>query len=86
MRMTTWATAAGFAGCLTILAALTASTAPAGAEEWCGFKDKAGARIHCGYSSLQECKELTGKKNAVCMPDPAFAQQERRRKPSARPA
>ena len=84
MRIVTWSAAIVLTGCLT--ATLVASTVPARAEEWCGFKDKEGAQVHCGYSSLQECKELTAAKDSVCMPDPGFAQREERRAPSTRPA
>jgi hypothetical protein len=83
MRIMTATTA--FAVGLTMIGTLV-SAAPARADEWCGFKDKEGAQVHCGYSSLQECKELTAAKDSVCMPDPGFAQREERRPPSTRPA
>ena len=55
-----------------LLALITASNARA--EEWCGFIDKEHAPVHCGYSSLAECKQAIGdKKDAYCMPDPGFA-------------
>ncbi len=55
-----------------LLALIAVSTARA--EEWCGFIDKEGAPVHCGYSSLEQCKQSTGdKKDAYCMPDPGFA-------------
>ena len=55
-----------------LLALLAISTASA--AEWCGFVDKAHAPVHCGYSSLTECKQsLADKKDAYCMPDPGFA-------------
>jgi hypothetical protein len=55
-----------------LLALVTFSTA--GAAEWCGFIDKVHAPVHCGYSSLEQCKQSLGdKKNAYCMPDPGFA-------------
>lgn len=79
------ATASALVAGLTMMGTFAAS-APARADEWCGFKDKQGAQVHCGYSSLQECKELTGAKDSVCMPDPGFAQREDRRPPSTRPA
>jgi hypothetical protein len=59
--------------------ALAASTAPVRAEEWCGFHDKAGAQVRCGYSSLDECKHKLGDKNTVCLPSPSFASDGRRR-------
>ena len=85
MRIVTWTAAVGVAGCLMTIGALAASSAPARAQEWCGFKDKQGAQVRCGYSSLQECKELTGKKDSVCMPDPSFAQRDGGHRKSARP-
>jgi len=53
--------------------------APAAAQDWCGFHQKAHSRVHCGYSSLQQCKQAlsdkTDKKDAdktvTCLPDPA---------------
>ncbi|HVZ50453.1 MAG TPA: DUF3551 domain-containing protein [Pseudolabrys sp.] len=76
---------AGLAVCL--FGTLTAATTtPARADEWCGFKDKEGAPVRCGYSSLQECKQFTGAKDSVCMPDPGFALREERRARSTRPA
>ena len=66
----------GFAGALAVAAVLALSSAPAGAADWCGFKQKAHSRVHCGYSSLQTCKQAladkkTGDKTVTCMPDPA---------------
>ena len=55
--------------------------APASASDWCGFRQKAHSRVHCGYSSLQVCKakladkkptdKKTRDKPVICMPDPA---------------
>ena len=65
------------------IAGAIALSAPAGAQDWCGFRDQANSQVRCGYSSLQECKQaLTdtkdgGKKEAksgasvVCLPDPS---------------
>jgi hypothetical protein len=52
------------------------SAGPAGAEGWCGFHRKAGAQVHCGYSTQQACKQAladkkNGDKDVTCMPDPA---------------
>ena len=63
----------GLAAGLSLAAALSA---PASAQDWCGFHQKAHSLVRCGYSSLQECKQaLAGKKDgdktAVCLPDPA---------------
>jgi hypothetical protein len=65
----------GLAGALSLAATLAFSTAPAGAVDWCGFQQKAHARVHCGYSSLETCKQAladkkTGDKTVTCMPDP----------------
>lgn len=65
----------GLAGGLAI-AAMLALTAPASAADWCGFQQKAHSRVHCGYSSLDVCKQAlankkTGDKTVTCMPDPA---------------
>jgi hypothetical protein len=57
-----------------LTAFLALSITAARADEWCGFIDKAHAPVHCGYSSLTECKQsLSDKKDAYCMPDPGFA-------------
>jgi hypothetical protein len=49
------------------------------AAYWCGFLDKAGAQVRCGFVSQQDCEKALGDaKDAVCMPDPAFALNERR--------
>jgi hypothetical protein len=62
------------------VACLAATMSPARADEWCGFIDKAGAPVRCGFSSLTECKQALGdKKDAYCMPDPTFAGNEHRR-------
>ena len=86
MRIANLAAASGLACCLTVVGILAASSAPARAEEWCGFKDKQGAQVHCGYSSLHKCKQLMDKKNGVCMPDPSFARTDGGHRNSARPA
>jgi len=51
---------------------------PAGAADWCGFQQKAGSRVQCGFSSLQQCKralsdkkDKDGDKSVTCLPDPA---------------
>lgn len=50
-----------------------ATAAPAGAEEWCGFHDKTGSRVRCGYTSQSGCKQKVAGKDPVCMPNPDFA-------------
>lgn len=55
-----------------LLALITVSSASA--AEWCGFIDKEGAPVHCGYSTVEQCKQSLGdKKGGYCMPDPGFA-------------
>ena len=61
------------------IAALTLPVATAHAEDYCGFKDHKGARIHCGYSSMTECRQSIGGKDTICMPDPEFAMRDRKR-------
>jgi hypothetical protein len=63
-------------GILAIASAMTLPTA-ASAQDWCGFHQKAGSRVRCGYTSVQHCKQaLTDKKDAgkpvTCLPDPSF--------------
>jgi hypothetical protein len=73
--------AIGLAGALAATA-LLAMPAAGNAQEWCGYHQKAGARVHCGYSSRQVCQPaLSGKSDAkkekktttavVCKPDPS---------------
>jgi hypothetical protein len=77
MRFATWLAGGVLVLALTTVAALAApaaSTSPDGTSEWCGFHDKAGAEVTCGYSSAEDCKKALGNdQDAVCMPDPAFA-------------
>ena len=49
------------------LAALLAliAVSSARAEEWCGFIDKENAPVHCGYSSLEQCKQSLGDKKGA---------------------
>ena len=55
---------------------LAGSLASANAQEWCGFLDKAHARVRCGFTSVKDCKEALGhKKDAVCMLSPSFAKR-----------
>ncbi len=70
----------GLAGGLALTAALTLTSVTASATDWCGFHRKEGARVQCGFSSLQHCKQaLTDKagdkkdtdKGVTCLPDPA---------------
>jgi hypothetical protein len=64
-------------GGLAIAGAVALSGATANAQDWCGFHQKVGSRVKCGFSSLQQCKQaLSDKKNGdkgvTCLPDPAF--------------
>ena len=64
---------------LAVAGLVAASVSPVRAEEWCGFVDKAGARVQCGFSSLAECKQALGDpKNGYCIPDPTFASIDNR--------
>jgi hypothetical protein len=58
---------------LALAAGLMISIPPARAQDWCGFLDKEHSQVRCGYSSLAQCKEAIGDKNAICMPSPSFA-------------
>jgi hypothetical protein len=81
MRMSI-ALAAGCAGLLAIAGTLI-TPAPARAQDWCGFYQKADARVRCGFSSPQECQETLTEKGdrqkhkkkgepaVTCLPDPA---------------
>ena len=59
-----------------IIAAFLVSIPSARAEEWCGFLDKEHSQVRCGYSSLAECRQAIGDKDAICIPDPNFAGRE----------
>ena len=52
-----------------------AAAAPAGGPEWCGFQDKAGSRVRCGYSNESDCKQAVGAHDAVCIVDPYFTER-----------
>ena len=61
------------------IALLAASFSSAHADGWCGFLDKQGSQVRCGFSSLDECKktmDAQDAKDAVCMPDPSFAKND----------
>lgn len=67
----------GLLGGLVIAGALALSGPMASAQDWCGFHQKAGSRVKCGFSSLQQCKQALahkkdGDKGVTCLPDPAF--------------
>jgi hypothetical protein len=75
MQFATWPAGFGFALVLTLAGTLTAPTAPAHAEKWCGFHQKAGSQVRCGYSSQQNCQHALDDtaKDVTCEPDPSFA-------------
>jgi hypothetical protein len=54
----------------------------ASAPVWCGFVDKMGSRVRCGYSTITECKDRIGDKATVCIPNPSFAMLDRQRPPA----
>jgi hypothetical protein len=67
----------GLLGGLALAGALALSGPPASAQDWCGFHQKVGSRVQCGFSSLQQCKKALvdkkdGDKGVICLPDPAF--------------
>jgi hypothetical protein len=67
----------GLLGGLALAGVLVLSGPPASAADWCGFQQKAGSRVQCGFSSLQQCKQAlvdkkNGDKTVTCLPDPAF--------------
>jgi len=49
--------------------------------EWCGFHNKAGDRVRCGFSSETDCKRAIGEPDAICIVDPY--RTEIRRPPTA---
>lgn len=59
---------------LTVSAQAADNTKPASAPKtglaWCGFQDKAGARVRCGFSSEAECRQTLGSKDTICILDP----------------
>jgi hypothetical protein len=59
--------------------ALTLPVATVHAQDYCGFKDQKGFRVHCGYSTVTRCEKSIGGKDAICMPDPTFAARKRQR-------
>jgi hypothetical protein len=73
MRVLTWGGLLSFVA----IGVLNATAIPVRAQEWCGFHDKTGSLVRCGYSSLAECKQNLAGKNPVCIPNPEFAVQER---------
>jgi hypothetical protein len=67
----------GLLGGLAIAGALALSAPTASAQDWCGFHQKAGSQVKCGFSNLQQCKQAlsdkkSGDKGVTCVPDPAF--------------
>ena len=68
----------GLLGSLVFAGALALSATTASAQDWCGFHQKAGSPVKCGFSSLQQCKQALsnkkdkdGDKSVTCLPDPA---------------
>lgn len=54
-----------------------AQTHAAGGLAWCGFKDKPGSRVRCGYSSESGCKQAIGDPGAICIVDPYLTENRR---------
>lgn len=46
------------------------ANAPTAGMAWCGFHDKAGARVRCGFSSEAQCRQTLGPKGTICIIDP----------------
>jgi len=46
---------------------------------WCGFKDKQGSRVRCGFSNETDCKQAVGEPGAVCIVDPYLTEDRRDR-------
>jgi hypothetical protein len=70
-------TAAGFAATSAPAGAAAASNASASGPEWCGFQDKAGSRVRCGFTNESDCKQAVGGPDAVCIVDPYFTERRR---------
>jgi hypothetical protein len=62
---------------LVLAASFLISIPSARAQEWCGFRDREHSQVRCGYSSLAQCKQAIGDKNAICVPNPSFASTRR---------
>jgi hypothetical protein len=80
-RAILFVSAAAFVFGLAAADALAASPAPAqpaaaaGGLAWCGFKDKPGSRVRCGYSSESDCKQDVGGPGAICIVDPYLTER-----------
>ena len=57
--------------------AMAADQPPAGGPAWCGFKDKPGSRVRCGYSTESDCKQGVGQPGAICIVDPYLTEARR---------
>ena len=54
-------------------------SAASGGLAWCGFKDKPGSRVRCGYSSESDCKHGIGGPGAICIVDPYLTENRQER-------
>lgn len=59
------------------LLTLTLTTAHA-AGDYCGFLDREHSQVRCGFTSVEQCKQAIGDKNAICIANPEFAAIDRR--------
>lgn len=59
--------------------AVAADPHPTGGLAWCGFKDKPGSRVRCGYSSESDCKQGVGGPGAICIVDPYLTENRQNR-------
>jgi hypothetical protein len=55
--------------------AVLAGAGSAHAELWCGFHDKTGAAVRCGFTTLSQCHDRLGSKDTICVMDPEFARR-----------
>jgi hypothetical protein len=64
------------AAALTVLGATSAQ-----AEHWCGYTIHDNAMIECGYSTVAQCENATGK-GGTCFVDPDYARNSRQASPA----
>ena len=57
--------------------ARAADQPPVARPAWCGFKDKPGSRVRCGYSTEGDCKQGVGEPGAICIVDPYLTENRR---------
>jgi Protein of unknown function (DUF3551) len=65
----------GIAAAAAIFASIPSARA---AGDYCGFVDREHSRVRCGFTSIEQCKQAIGDKDAICIPNPEFAAINRR--------